>query len=71
NTRGSMLESKRKRETETQKESEEDLGLWKEQFHEFIDTKTNASGESFGGPQSLVAKESNQQISFEVYRTRN
>ncbi|XP_067895781.1 neutral alpha-glucosidase C-like isoform X2 [Heterodontus francisci] len=41
NTRGSRLESKRKRDKETQKESEEDLGLWKEQFHEFIDTKSN------------------------------
>ncbi|XP_078419144.1 neutral alpha-glucosidase C-like isoform X1 [Cetorhinus maximus] len=46
NTRGSLLESKRKRDTETQQESEEDLGLWKEQFHEFIDTKTN-------GPTSI------------------
>ncbi|XP_041071221.1 neutral alpha-glucosidase C-like isoform X4 [Carcharodon carcharias] len=46
NTRGSLLEGKRKRDTKTQKESEEDLGLWKEQFHEFIDTKTN-------GPQAF------------------
>ncbi|XP_041071218.1 neutral alpha-glucosidase C-like isoform X1 [Carcharodon carcharias] len=46
NTRGSLLEGKRKRDTKTQKESEEDLGLWKEQFHEFIDTKTN-------GPTSI------------------
>ncbi|XP_067847279.1 neutral alpha-glucosidase C-like isoform X2 [Heptranchias perlo] len=42
NTRG----SKRKRDTETEKESEEDLGLWKEQFNEFIDIKTN-------GPTSI------------------
>ncbi|XP_048394270.2 neutral alpha-glucosidase C-like isoform X3 [Stegostoma tigrinum] len=41
NTRESRQESKRKRNVETEKESEEDLGLWKEQFHEFIDIKVN------------------------------
>ncbi|XP_051872354.1 neutral alpha-glucosidase C-like [Pristis pectinata] len=40
-TKGKRVESKRKRDTETQKESEDDQGLWKEQFHEFIDTKAN------------------------------
>ncbi|XP_072425435.1 neutral alpha-glucosidase C-like [Chiloscyllium punctatum] len=41
NIRESRQEGKRKRDMETQEESEEDLGLWKEQFHEFIDIKIN------------------------------
>uniref|UniRef100_UPI00398F50E8 neutral alpha-glucosidase C-like isoform X2 n=1 Tax=Pristiophorus japonicus TaxID=55135 RepID=UPI00398F50E8 len=41
NTRESRPEGKRKRDTETQKESEEDEELWKEQFQEFIDIKAN------------------------------